>query len=148
MLGRTVAILSGMCTGLYEEFNLWEQLAPYATKLISQEGGANWQTWLGEIGNVLKEVIALPSQAGRVMSQVERGDLVVQVPAISQQMGFLERAVNRLTGSVIFGTFFLGGIILYTVGKDLPAAISLGSSGVVLVWTLLFSRRRSRRFHP
>jgi len=148
MLGRTIAILSGMCTGLYEEFNLWDQLAPYATKMISQEAGSNWQTWLGEIGNVLKELIALPSQAGRVMSQVERGDLIVQVPAISRQISFLERAINRLTGSIIFGTLFLGGIILYTVGMDLPAAISLGFSGVVLIWTLFFSRRNVRRFHP
>jgi predicted unusual protein kinase regulating ubiquinone biosynthesis (AarF/ABC1/UbiB family) len=148
MLGRTVAILSGMCTGLYSEFNLWDQLAPYATKLISQEAGTNWQTWLGEIGNVLKELIALPSQAGRVLSQVERGDLTVQVPTISRQISFIERALNRLTGSILFGTLFLGGIILYIVGKDLPAAISLGSSGVILIWILFFSRRSFRRFHP
>jgi len=31
--GRTVAILSGMCTGLDPNFNLWGQLAPYAQKL-------------------------------------------------------------------------------------------------------------------
>jgi predicted unusual protein kinase regulating ubiquinone biosynthesis (AarF/ABC1/UbiB family) len=54
MLGRTVAILSGMCTGLEKEFNLWNQLAPYATKLVSQEVGSNWRVWLDELGNVLK----------------------------------------------------------------------------------------------
>ncbi|HBG74615.1 MAG: hypothetical protein A2X25_11325 [Chloroflexi bacterium GWB2_49_20] len=148
MLGRTVAILSGMCSGLYSEFNLWEQLAPYATRLISQEAGSNWKVWLDELGNVFKELIALPSQAGRVMSQVERGDLSVQVPAVSRQMGSLERAVNRLTGSVIFGTFLLGGVILYAVGKDLAAYLLLGISGLVLIWVLFFSRRNQRRFHP
>ena len=148
MLGRTVAILSGMCTGLYNEFNLWDQLAPYATKLISQEAGSNWQSWLGEIENILKELISLPSQAGRVLNQVERGDLIIQVPTISHQISFLERAINRLTGSIIFGTLFLGGIILYAVNKDLPAAITLGSSVFVLIWTLFFSRRNFRRFHP
>jgi len=50
MLGRTVAILSGMCTGLDNEFNLWNQLAPYATKLVSQEVGSNWRVWLDEAG--------------------------------------------------------------------------------------------------
>ncbi len=32
LLGRTVAILSGMCTGLNPQFNLWDQLVPYATE--------------------------------------------------------------------------------------------------------------------
>jgi predicted unusual protein kinase regulating ubiquinone biosynthesis (AarF/ABC1/UbiB family) len=40
LLGRTVAILSRMCTGLDPEFNPWNQLAPYATKLIAEEGGS------------------------------------------------------------------------------------------------------------
>ncbi len=102
MLGRTVAILSGMCVGLDKEFNLWNQLGPYATKLVSQEVGSNWRVWLDEIGNVLKELITIPTKMGRVLSQVERGDITVQVPAISRQMGSLEKAVNRLTGSVIF----------------------------------------------
>jgi predicted unusual protein kinase regulating ubiquinone biosynthesis (AarF/ABC1/UbiB family) len=34
MLARTMAILSGMCTGLNPDFNLWNQVAPYARKLI------------------------------------------------------------------------------------------------------------------
>ncbi len=148
MLGRTVAILSGMCTGLYSDFNLWDQLAPYATKLVSQEVGSNWRVWLDEIGNLLKELIALPSQAGRVMSQIQRGDLTVQVPAVSRQIVSLERAINRLTGSVIFATFLLGGMMFYGDGKVLPAYILFGCSGLTLIWMIFFSRLSSRRFHP
>jgi predicted unusual protein kinase regulating ubiquinone biosynthesis (AarF/ABC1/UbiB family) len=148
MLGRTVAILSGMCSGLYTDFNLWTQLAPYATKLISQEGGSNWRVWLEEAGNILKELIALPSQAGRVMSLVERGEIMVQVPAVNRQISFLERAVNRLAGSIIFSAFLLGGIMLFENGKDLPAYILFGCSGLTLIWMLFFSRTGSRRFHP
>ena len=55
LLGRTIAILSGMCTGLDPNFNLWKQLAPYATKLIADEGGSNWQVWLDQIGEFVKE---------------------------------------------------------------------------------------------
>ena len=148
MLGRTVAILSGMCTGLYSDFNLWDQLAPYATKLVSQEVGSNWRVWLDEIGNLLKELIALPSQAGRVMSQIQRGDLTVQVPAVSRQIVSLEKAINRLTGSVIFATFLLGGMMFYSDGKVLPAYILFGCSGLTLIWMIFFSRLSSRRFHP
>ncbi|HEX7619643.1 MAG TPA: AarF/UbiB family protein [Anaerolineales bacterium] len=148
MLGRTVAILSGMCVGLDKEFNLWNQLAPYATKLVSQEVGSNWRVWLDELGNVLKELITIPTKMGRVLSQVERGDLTVQVPGVSRQMGSLEKAVNRLTGSVIFAALLLGSIMLYGNGKELLAYILFGSSGLSLIWTIFFGRSNSRRFHP
>ena len=46
LLGRMVAILSGMCTGLDPNFNLWNQFAPYAGKLMTEEGGSNWRVWL------------------------------------------------------------------------------------------------------
>jgi predicted unusual protein kinase regulating ubiquinone biosynthesis (AarF/ABC1/UbiB family) len=148
MLGRTVAILSGMCTGLYADFNLWDQLAPYATKLVSQEVGSNWRVWLDELGNILKELISLPAQAGRVMSQMERGELIVQAPAISRQIGSLEKAINRLTGGILFAALLLGSIMLFGNGKDLLASILIGCSGLVLIWMVFFSRVGPRRFHP
>jgi predicted unusual protein kinase regulating ubiquinone biosynthesis (AarF/ABC1/UbiB family) len=148
MLGRTVAILSGMCSGLDKEFNLWNQLAPYATKLVSQEVGSNWRVWLDEAGNILKELIAIPSKMGRVLSQVERGDLTVQVPTVSRQITHLERAVNRLTGSLVFAAFLIGSVILYNAGKVLFAGILFGCSGLTLIWIIFFSRGTPRRFHP
>ena len=149
MLGRTVAILSGMCTGLNKDFNLWGQLMPYATKMISSdEGGSNWKVWLDEIGSVLKELIALPSQAGRVLSQMERGDLTVQVPSVSRQVASMERAVDRLTGGVIFSALLIGGVMLYTAGQILFGYILFGGSGLVLLWVLFFHRGSPRRFHP
>jgi predicted unusual protein kinase regulating ubiquinone biosynthesis (AarF/ABC1/UbiB family) len=148
MLGRTVAILSGMCTGLDSEFNLWNQLAPYATKLVSQEAGSNWRFWLDELGNVLKELVVLPTKASRVLSQVERGDLTVQAPTVNRQIVYLEKAVNRLTGSLIFAAFLIASVILFNAGNILFSGIMLGCSGVTLIWMIFFSRGTPRRFHP
>jgi len=148
MLGRTVAILSGMCSGLDKEFNLWNQLAPYATKLVTQEVGSNWRVWLDEAGNIIKELIAIPSKMGRVLSQIERGDLTVQVPTVSRQMTYLERAVNRLAGSLVFSAFLIGSVMLYNTGKDLYAGVFIGGAGLTLVWIVFFSRGTPRRFHP
>ena len=38
LLGRTVAILSDMCTGLHTQFNLWENMAPFAQAVIFDVG--------------------------------------------------------------------------------------------------------------
>ena len=85
---------------------------------------------------------------GRVLSQVERGDLTVQVPTVSRQLIHLERSVNRLTGGLVFTGFLISSVLLYNAGKDLPAGILIGAAGLTLIWLIFFSRGTPRRFHP
>jgi predicted unusual protein kinase regulating ubiquinone biosynthesis (AarF/ABC1/UbiB family) len=147
-LGRTVAILSGMCTGLDSEFNLWDQLSPYAAKLVSQEAGSNWRFWLDELVNVLKELAALPTKASRVLTQLERGEVIVEVPSVNRQIIYLERAMNRLTGSLVFTGLLIASATLYNAGNTLLAAILLGGAGITLIWIIFSGRGSPRRFHP
>ncbi len=49
-LARAVGILSGMCTGLDPDFNVWDQLAPYAEKLISARGPHRARVLAGRTG--------------------------------------------------------------------------------------------------
>ncbi|RPJ21878.1 MAG: AarF/ABC1/UbiB kinase family protein, partial [Chloroflexi bacterium] len=116
LLGRTVAILSGMCTGLDPNFNLWSQLAPYAQKLVKEAGVTNWEVWLDEIGELVKQLISLPAQTGRVLTRLERGELSVNTPQVNRQIYHLESAVNRLVGSIMFAAFLFGGVLLYQSG--------------------------------
>ena len=140
MLARTVAILSGMCTGLDPDFNLWDQISPYARKLIEQEATKGIGDWLEELGKLLQNLIALPSQASRVFSQAERGDLVVQSPQVVREVRALTRSVDRLTSGIIFLGLLLGGVFLYNAGNVLYAQTMLGGALLILLW-VLFSRR-------
>jgi predicted unusual protein kinase regulating ubiquinone biosynthesis (AarF/ABC1/UbiB family) len=148
MLGRTVAILSGMCTGLNKEFNLWDQLAPYATKLVSQEVGSNWRAWLDEFGDIAKELITIPAKTSRVLAQVERGDLVVQMPGVNRHLVQLERALNRVVAGIIFAAFLLGGVSAYTAGKTSIAIVLLSGGAATLLWILFSSRGRGPHMRP
>jgi len=145
LLGRTIAILSGMCTGLDPEFNLWNQLAPYAKKLISEEATSSSKVWLDELGNVAKAIIALPTQLGRVLDKMESGNLEVHMPRIAQQNAYLEQAVYRLAGSLIFGSLFVGGIILRNTESIMVGNILLGASLGTLFWTIFFARGHSAK---
>lgn len=140
LLGRTVAILSGMCTGLDPNFNIWEQLEPYAQKLIADEGFSNWEVWLDETGDLVKELIALPAQTGRVLSRIERGEVVVQMPQVSRHISYLEGAMNRLAGALIFAVFLLGGVMLRNGGEPVLGYIFWGFSLLALLWTLFLAR--------
>jgi predicted unusual protein kinase regulating ubiquinone biosynthesis (AarF/ABC1/UbiB family) len=143
LLGRTVAILSGMCTGLDPNFNVWIQLAPYAKKLVREEGTANWEIWIDEIGELLRQLIALPAQTGRVLARLERGELNVNVPSVNRQIYHLEGALNRLTGSILFAAFLFGGVLLYQGGDVLPGYILWAFAGLTLLWMAFFSRGHS-----
>jgi predicted unusual protein kinase regulating ubiquinone biosynthesis (AarF/ABC1/UbiB family) len=143
LLGRTVAILSGMCTGLDPNFNVWTQLAPYAQKMVRDEGVSNWDVWLNEIGELVKQLISLPSQTGRVLTRLERGELNVNVPQVNRQIFHLEGAVNRLTGSIMFAAFLFGGVLLYQGGDIRLGYLFWAFSGVTLLWMLFFSRGHS-----
>ena len=143
LLGRTLGILSGMCTGLDPNFNVWSQMAPFAQKLIAEEGISNWETWLDEIGNLFKELLALPSQTSRVLARVERGDLNVNTPQVSRQIYHLESAVNRLTGGIVFAAFLFGGVLLYRSGDVTLGYIFWALSGLTLFWLVFLSRGHS-----
>jgi predicted unusual protein kinase regulating ubiquinone biosynthesis (AarF/ABC1/UbiB family) len=143
LLGRTVAILSGMCTGLDPNFNVWTQLAPYAQKLVRDEGVSNWDVWLNEIGELVKQLISLPSQTGRVLTRLERGELNVNTPQVNRQIFHLEGAVNRLTASIVFAAFLFGGVLLYQGGDIRLGYLFWGLSVVTLLWMVFFSRGHS-----
>ncbi len=140
LLGRTVAILSGMCTGLDPNFNIWEQLAPYAQKLVADEGLSNWEVWLDEAGDLIKELIALPAQTGRALTRLERGELSVNMPQVNRQLYHLESAVNRLVGSVVFAAFLFGGVLLYRGGDVRLGYVFWGLSVLALAWTMFLAR--------
>jgi len=143
LLGRTLGILSGMCTGLDPKFNVWSQMAPYAQKLVAEEGLSNWEIWLDEIGNLFKELIALPSQTGRVLSRLERGELSVNTPQVSRQIYHLESAVNRLTGGIVFAAFLFGGVLLYRGGDVTLGYLFWVLSILTLLWMTFLSRGHS-----
>jgi predicted unusual protein kinase regulating ubiquinone biosynthesis (AarF/ABC1/UbiB family) len=143
LLGRTLGILSGMCTGLDPDFNVWSQMAPYAQKLVAVEGISNWEVWLDEIGNLFKELLALPSQTGRVLSRLERGELSVNTPQVSRQIYHLEGAVNRLTGGIVFAAFLFGGVLLYRSGDVALGYLFWVLSILTLLWMTFWSRGHS-----
>jgi predicted unusual protein kinase regulating ubiquinone biosynthesis (AarF/ABC1/UbiB family) len=143
LLGRTVAILSGMCAGLDPEFELWRSIGPYATKLVSEEGGSTFDTFLAEATKIFQVVVGLPARTDRVLTLMERGELSVQTPMLDLRIRRLERSVGRITGGLVFAALLIAGAIVYA-GDPGFGRLLMGASVVPLVATMMGGRGRHR----
>ena len=139
LLGRTVALLSGMCTGLDPDFNLWTSISPYATKLISAEGGSTFQTILAEATKIFQVLVGLPSRTDRVLQTLEHGELNVQTPLLNLRVRQLERAVGRINNGLVFAALLIAGAILYRTDVVL-ARWFMGGSALVFVGMMMAGR--------
>jgi predicted unusual protein kinase regulating ubiquinone biosynthesis (AarF/ABC1/UbiB family) len=139
LLGRAVAILSGMCSGLEPEFNLWTAIAPFASKLLGDEETSSFQTVLDEATKVFQIVIGLPGRADRVLTQMERGEFMVQTPRLDIRVRRLERAMQRQTGGVVFAAFLVSGAVVRASDRVMSNWLMAGA-GITLLW-LVFGRK-------
>ena len=138
-LGRAVGILSGMCTGLDPNFNLWEHLAPYARKLLAEEAAnVNWWQRLETLGSAF---LTTPRKVDTILNKIERGEIAVRTPELNQQTQRLEYAIYQAAGAITFTALLLGGIQLYLGGETTLSTIALVGAGLNLIWLALNGRR-------
>ncbi len=135
LLGRCVSILSGICSGLDPDFNIWSQIAPYAQKLVNVERGGPMEFFIHELTDTLRVAAGLPRRGASLLNRLEQGKLVVQTPEVKHGFVRLERSNRRVAAAVIFAAFFLGGVQLYLGGALLPAA---ASGGAALLFLLVY----------
>ncbi|HSR48756.1 MAG TPA: AarF/UbiB family protein [Anaerolineales bacterium] len=136
-LGRCLAILSGMCTGLNPAFNVFEGLAPFARAMLQEEGG-DWLDrildWLTTNGRV---IISLPGRLDAVLNDVKAGRLTVTTrpdPALERRLDRLTGAVNRLVAAVVFAALLLAATLLHADGE---LALSVAALALALVAILV-----------
>jgi predicted unusual protein kinase regulating ubiquinone biosynthesis (AarF/ABC1/UbiB family) len=145
LLGRSIAILSGMCTGLDPEYNLWAQIAPYAASLISEEGGATsglgatFETVLAEGTKILQTAVGLPGRADRVLTQMERGEFSVQTPMLELRIRRLEKTVGRITSGLVFAGLLIAGAVV-RAGDPGLSNVLMGASVLPLIALMLGGR--------
>ncbi len=139
LLGRCVSILSGICSGLDTEFNIWSQIAPYAQKLVETERGGPLEFFVRELADTLRVASGLPRRGDQLLTRIESGRLAVQTPELKHGLGRLEAAVRRLIIAVLFSALFLGAVQLFLAGLVTPAAI-VGGVALVALFVLLVAR--------
>jgi predicted unusual protein kinase regulating ubiquinone biosynthesis (AarF/ABC1/UbiB family) len=136
-LARAVGILSGMCTGLDPEFNVWEHLAPYARKLVAEEARSSPEYWIENLRNLVTTFFSHPIKVQAALNRLERGDISIRIPEITQSANRIERAMRQIAASLVFAGLFIGAIQLYLAGQGIFAAVVFGMAALILLWIAL-----------
>ncbi len=138
-LGRCVAILSGMCTGLDPAFNVFAELAPFAQQLLTEDGTG----WLGALLQMLGEqggaLLRLPARLSTALDQLDRGQLTVSArasPELDRRLRSLTQALDRLVAAVVFAGLLLAGALLYVAGQRTEALGVAALAFVCLAWLI------------
>lgn len=109
---RTVSLLSGLCSSLVPDFNMWDAVEPYAEDLIVEEGGGPAEQVAREAVDTLGLLMALPRRFDHVVALVERGQLSVETPAIDRRLRRIERAIGRVISAILFVGLLISGVLL------------------------------------
>jgi predicted unusual protein kinase regulating ubiquinone biosynthesis (AarF/ABC1/UbiB family) len=136
LLGRCLGILSGMCSGLNPEFNIWTELSPYVGKLVESEKNGKWQFWLDEIGTIVTSLAALPRKTETLLNRVEQGRLEVQTPNLNRQIKELHSDVRRIPAAIVFAAFLLAGVYIEVNQPGIMGEILIGIAGLSFLVTL------------
>jgi predicted unusual protein kinase regulating ubiquinone biosynthesis (AarF/ABC1/UbiB family) len=135
-LGRAIGILSGMCTGLDPQINVFEHLSPFTQKIIKEEATHDWSYWVKEAGTIGRKVISLPIRADALISRMERGELNIRAPQLTDNIKKLEKTVSKAVGGIIFGAFLLASVQSSSGEQEVVTWILRVASAIALLWVI------------
>ncbi len=109
---RAVSLISGLCSTLDPDFNIWNSVEPYAEQLLLDERG-------GVIGSLAREVVStvgiaarLPRRLDDLATRLEGGEIEVATPRLDQRLRQLERTAGRIISAVLFVGLLVSGVLL------------------------------------
>jgi predicted unusual protein kinase regulating ubiquinone biosynthesis (AarF/ABC1/UbiB family) len=125
-----------MCTGLDPELNVWDELAPFARKLLAEEIGSGPKAWFDELGELARKLLALPTRTTALLEKAERGELEVRAPQLVTEIRRLSQAVRRVGGAIIFAALLIGAVQLFLAGEAIFSGVLLGGAALALLGTV------------
>ena len=142
---RAVSLISGLCSTLDPDFNIWNAVEPYADRLLREERGSTVTAFANEAVSTVAIAARLPRRLDGLATRLEDGEIAVETPRLDRQIRLLERAVGRMVSAVLFFGLLLGGVLLRQTDIVLGTVL-MSVSALPLLHALLsgFTGRRSR----
>ena len=125
---RAVSLTSGVSSGLYPAYNLWDSVEPYAQQLLRDEGG-NVAADLGRQAlNNAGVLWRMPARLDAVLTHIEDGSLRVNAPRLERRVTRLERTERRLVSTGMFSALLIAGALVRPDDSGLGTWLMIASS--------------------
>lgn len=137
-LGRALGIISGLASLLNPDINPWYYIEQYGERVIADRQARQFQA--EALVETVRQYVALPAQARRVLTAAEQGRLRVQTRPdrrTEQRLERLDRRTARLGWQVLAAAALISGSIFYVNGDSTLSAVAWGAAGVALLWAWL-----------
>jgi predicted unusual protein kinase regulating ubiquinone biosynthesis (AarF/ABC1/UbiB family) len=141
---RSMSLTSGVCSSLDPEFNIWDAIEPFATRLLREEGGNLIRAAAREAASVAGITLRLPGRIDALITRINDGTVTVATPEVDRRLGYLERLVRRAVGAVLFAGFLIGGALLIPDSRSLGIVL-ICVSALPLLYTVAAGSGRGRR---
>lgn len=120
---RAISLISGLCSTLDPEFNIWNAVEPYADQLLREERGNVITSFANEAVATLGVTARLPRRIDGLANRLENGEIAVETPRLDRQIRRLEGAVSRMVSAFLFFGLLLGGALLHTTEAALGTVL-------------------------
>ena len=137
-----MGILSGICTGLDPDFNIFDHISPFAQRLIIEEARLDPTKIVSEVSQLASLLLSMPKRVDETINKLDRGQIAVQMPDVTKSVRRLEGAVRQIVWGIVFASLLLGGIQLQIADEETLALIMFAGSLVSLIIMLLAGRRK------
>jgi predicted unusual protein kinase regulating ubiquinone biosynthesis (AarF/ABC1/UbiB family) len=153
-LGRSVAILTGICIALDPDYNPWNEIQYYTQQLITTEDDnlvdqlqkaflepilpyfTSGPQGLILLAQQLIKLAQTPQRTEKLLNQVIKGEVaIVSKPSVlyRRQLNRIEMQGRRTNRMFLFGSLLITATIFYTNGDTTLAMVGYSFSGVTLL---------------
>ena len=127
LLIRAVSLTSGMCSGLDPQFNIWESIEPYATRLLADESGNLVRDLSQQAVSNAGILWRLPKRIDDIITRVDDGSVTFDTSRIERRLDRIDGLVRRGVSALLFAALLIGGAVVLTANPVLGTVLMSAS---------------------
>ncbi|RXZ50415.1 AarF/ABC1/UbiB kinase family protein [Agromyces fucosus] len=128
LLIRSMALTSGMCSGLDPEFNVWDAVEPYAGRLLDEERGDLARDLAAEAMKSAGLIWRMPQRVDALITKADQGRLSFDTSRLERRLDRLEGVARRVVSAVLFAALLIGGAVLVGPNPVLGTTLMIASA--------------------
>ena len=128
LLIRSMALTSGMCSGLDPEFNVWDAVEPYAARLLDEERGDLARDLAAEAMKSAGLLWRMPQRVDALITKADQGRLSFDTSRLERRLDRLEGVARRVVSAVMFAALLIGGAVLVGPNPMLGTTLMIASA--------------------